>query len=56
MGALPLVPFATALQLVDCTPYSRPYVAEYCHSDFAFDPFDRLYLADTCRADAAAQK
>ena len=56
MGALPLVPFASALQPADRIPYSRPYVAEYSHSDSAFDPRDRLCLADACRADAATEK
>jgi hypothetical protein len=50
------VPFATTLQPADSTPYSRPYVAEYSHSDSAFDPRDRLCLADTRRADAATEK
>jgi hypothetical protein len=56
MGERQPVPFATTLQSADRAPYSRPYVAEYCHSDYAFDPRDRLRLADTCRADAAAKK
>ena len=31
-------------------------MAEYYHSDSAFDPGDRLHLADACRADAAPKK
>ncbi|MEA3205919.1 MAG: hypothetical protein QOG92_1602 [Verrucomicrobiota bacterium] len=50
------VPSATTLQQRARTPYSRPYVAEYSHSDYAFDPGDRLHAADSCRADAATEK
>jgi hypothetical protein len=56
MGALPLVPFASALQPADRIPYSRPYVAEYCDPDSAIDPRDCLCLADACRTDAASEE